>query len=207
MLTETVAGTITCIPNAAMNYRNYKRSIQAKHGVQLIGWPSSCPFKNPSQISTISSLKAIRNAVSAGVCAWKRMSEAEIAAINVELEKKAETKTKKPCKVRAKNKNTTKHKASKTAQVEHSDESGDEENGRKDQQTKIPKRKKGGAATDNNDSEDDTPPAKKKKPARKQPQNKGKAAVTTLHKRSVAQKIPPGPTSKEFINTSEDDSD
>jgi hypothetical protein len=200
-LTGTVAGTITGISNAAMNYRNYKRSIQLKHGVQLVGWPLTCPFKNPSQISSVSSLKTIRNAVSMGVCAWRRMSEAEIATVDLELEKehKAGTKTKKVRKVRTKNKNS-KTKALTAAQVEEdSDESGDEE--KEDQQSMTLKRKKGGAATDN-DGGDDEPPSKKRKP---QAQKKGKPAVTKARKRSnVARKLPPGPSSKEFISSGED---
>jgi len=202
MLTGTIAGTITHIPNAAMNYRNYKKSIQSKHGVQLVGWPSACPFKNPSQISTVSSLKTLRNALSAGVCAWARLSEAEIAAIELELEKEQEvgTEPKKARKVRAKNKKS-KTKASNTAaQLEEISDASD------DEVTMNLKRKKGGTATD--DDIDDEPPSKKKKPAQRQPRKKGKAAVSKAGKRSdVARKLPPGPSSKEFINTSEDDSD
>ena len=76
------------------------------------------------------------------------MSEAEIAAVDLELEKehKVGTKTKKVHKVCTKNKNS-KTKALTAAQVEEdSDESGDEE---KEEQSMTLKRKKGGAATDN----------------------------------------------------------
>ena len=202
MLTGIIAGTITGIPNAAMNYHNYSRSIQSKHGVQIVGWPSTCPFKIPSQISTVSNLKTLQNAISMGVCAWQRMSEAEIATINLELEKELEAGTtmKKVRKTRAKNKkNGTKTTASNTAQVEEDDESDEEE---RERDVNL-KRKKGDTATDN-DSEDNVPPLKKKK-ARKQPQKKGKAVTKPSKRSNITQKLPPGPSSKEFLNTTDDD--
>ena len=59
---------------------------------------------------------------------------------------------------------------------------------------------------DNDDSEDDELPLKKKKPARKQPQKKGKVAVAR-RRGDVAGKLPPGPSSKEFTGTSDDNSE
>jgi hypothetical protein len=200
MLTGIVAGTITCIPNAAMNYRNYSRSIQSKHGVQIVGWPSTCPFKNPSQISTVSSLKNLRNALSTGVCAWRRMSEAEIAAIDLNLEQELESGTITK-KARTKNKkNVTRTTASHTI---HLDKDSDESDGEERERDML-KRKKGGAATDGEDNE---PPLKKKKVARKQPQKKGIEVTKTSKRSNVTQRLPPGPSSKEFINTTDDNSE
>lgn len=128
------------------------------------------------------------------------MSEAEIATIDLELEKELEagTTTKKVRKTPAKNKmNGTKTMASNTAQVEEEEDESDEEERERDVNLK---RKKGGTATDNN-GEDNMPPLKKKKAARKQPQKKGKAVTKPSKRSNITQKLPAWSISKEFLNT------
>ena len=48
---EIVAKKTGSATSNLMNYVNYEGKVVEEHGVALIGWPDSVPFKNPGEIS------------------------------------------------------------------------------------------------------------------------------------------------------------
>lgn len=68
-----------------MNYVNYEIAIKYKHHVELIGWPTSIPFANPSKIGTVGPLKNLRDALKVGTCIWKQMSAADNAKLKLKV--------------------------------------------------------------------------------------------------------------------------
>ena len=58
-----------------MNYVNYNTSIVQKYHVQLLGWPSDIPFKNPHQLTTVAAAKSLQNTLVVSTCKWVIMSK------------------------------------------------------------------------------------------------------------------------------------
>ena len=69
-----------------MNYNNYNTAIVETYGVKLVGWPTSVPFTNPSNIGTIGEIRKLRDALKSGECRWKKLSKGERGAFNAELD-------------------------------------------------------------------------------------------------------------------------
>jgi hypothetical protein len=62
-----------------MNYVNYEIAIVQGHGVKLIGFPLE-RFVNPSELTNITDMRRLRNALRSGECKWVRLSQAELDA-------------------------------------------------------------------------------------------------------------------------------
>lgn len=58
-----------------MNYTNYETAIVATYGVRLVGWPSSVPFTNPSNIGTVWEIRQLRDDLRSGACHWKKLTK------------------------------------------------------------------------------------------------------------------------------------
>jgi hypothetical protein len=56
--------------NVVMNYVNYETAIVEKYKVDLVGWPATIKFANPSAIGTVDDIRALRNALKTGECKW-----------------------------------------------------------------------------------------------------------------------------------------
>lgn len=69
LIVYSLAENITGVKNITMNYSNYATAIQEKHHVQLLGWPPSVTFQNPSRISAVADATLLRNSLAAGTCA------------------------------------------------------------------------------------------------------------------------------------------
>jgi hypothetical protein len=53
-----------------MNYVNYDTSIVIKYKAQLVGWPSTIKFGNPSTIGTVDDIRTLHTALQVGSCKW-----------------------------------------------------------------------------------------------------------------------------------------
>ena len=60
-----------------MNYNNYNTTIVETYRVKLVGWPTSMPFTNPSNIGTIGEIHKLQDALKSGECHWKKLSKGE----------------------------------------------------------------------------------------------------------------------------------
>lgn len=68
-----------------MNYANYNTAIVQVHGVKLAGFPLE-RFVNPSEVTNITDMRRLRNALRSGECKWVRLSQAELDAHAEDLE-------------------------------------------------------------------------------------------------------------------------
>jgi hypothetical protein len=75
----SVPGNITNVKKIEMNYINYETAIVQSHGVKLIGFPL-VRFVNPSEVTNITDMRRLRNALRSGECKWVRLSQAELDA-------------------------------------------------------------------------------------------------------------------------------
>lgn len=67
------------IKKIEMNYVNYETAIVQGHGIKLIGFPLE-RFVNPSELTNITDMRWLRNALRSGECKWVRLSQAELDA-------------------------------------------------------------------------------------------------------------------------------
>ena len=72
-----------------MCYVNYEIDIVTKHKVELVGWPASIKFANPSEIGTIEDIRKLRQALKVGECKWISQSRGQQAAYAQNLARKA----------------------------------------------------------------------------------------------------------------------
>ena len=82
---NSVAGNITNVKKIEMNYANYNTAIVQVHGVKLAGFPLE-RFVNPSEVTNITDMRRLRNALRSGECKWVRLSQAELDAHAEDLE-------------------------------------------------------------------------------------------------------------------------
>ncbi|KAJ7165244.1 hypothetical protein C8R46DRAFT_1220376 [Mycena filopes] len=66
---ERATGSKTVI-----KYVEYDKLV-LKHGVELVGWPESVPFKSPSDLNRIELLRPLYDALMNDSCRWEKMSE------------------------------------------------------------------------------------------------------------------------------------
>ncbi|KAF9232690.1 hypothetical protein BU15DRAFT_80959 [Melanogaster broomeanus] len=76
---------ITGKRDIAMNYLNYDVGIVQAYDVQLVNWPEKVKFGNPSTIGTVSEIRALRDALKAGTCTWKKLTHRELDAHSTEV--------------------------------------------------------------------------------------------------------------------------
>ena len=171
-----------------MNYVNYEIAIKYKHHVELIGWPTSIPFANPSKIGTVGPLKNLRDALKVGTCIWKQMSVANNAKLKLKVASMQES-----------------GKTIGTGRRQQSDAG-----------VKCKSKASKNVSTDVEDSDDDDNsaskcPSKRAKPTttkRTKTTSKGKGKAlskvltSTQKKRTIAKQLPPVLKSKEFIGDS-----
>lgn len=68
------------LKNVHMNYLNYETAIVEKYHVTLVGWPSTLPFANPSNIGTVGDIRTLRDALKVGECKWTVQTKRQQAA-------------------------------------------------------------------------------------------------------------------------------
>ncbi|KAF9242896.1 hypothetical protein BU15DRAFT_43446 [Melanogaster broomeanus] len=76
---------ITGKHDIAMNYINYDAGIVQAYNVQLVNWPEKVKFGNPSTIGTVTEIHALRDALKAGTCTWKKLTRRELDAHSTEV--------------------------------------------------------------------------------------------------------------------------
>jgi hypothetical protein len=69
------ADAITGKKTIVMSYSNYDIDIRYKYQVELTGWPLHIPFSSPSQLTTSTALRAVRDALKTGICRWMPLSK------------------------------------------------------------------------------------------------------------------------------------
>lgn len=74
--------------SATMQYVDYESNICNTHGVKIVGWPLTVPFKKPSSIGSLSDLTLLHSAVVSGELRWVKIPDAELAALRKSLKKK-----------------------------------------------------------------------------------------------------------------------
>ncbi|KAF8515260.1 hypothetical protein BU17DRAFT_51912, partial [Hysterangium stoloniferum] len=65
------------IKRIEMNYTNYETTIVQAHGVILIGFPLN-QFVNPSEVTNITDMRQLHNALRSGECKWIQLSQQEL---------------------------------------------------------------------------------------------------------------------------------
>ncbi|KAG0694015.1 hypothetical protein DFH29DRAFT_815774 [Suillus ampliporus] len=70
-----------------MNYPNYIKSIVLSYSIVLNGWPATIPFTSPWNIHTVCEIRELHDALKAGTCAWKRLTETELEKYKEDLER------------------------------------------------------------------------------------------------------------------------
>ncbi|KAG1729474.1 hypothetical protein EDD22DRAFT_1015222 [Suillus occidentalis] len=76
---------VTGKKNITMNYSNYETAVVETYAVQLIGWPASIKFINPSNIGTVGDIRKLRDALKARTCYWAALTPVEVKAHTAEL--------------------------------------------------------------------------------------------------------------------------
>lgn len=71
-----------------MCYVKYEQDIVTKYKVELVGWPTSIKFSNPSEIGTVGDIRKLRQALKVGECKWIVQSRGQQAAYAEMLAKK-----------------------------------------------------------------------------------------------------------------------
>ncbi|KAJ7170397.1 hypothetical protein C8R43DRAFT_944913 [Mycena crocata] len=80
------------VPNAAMNYDGYIKSIVEKKGFGLVGWPKETEFKRMSLQSAIGPLHALHKAlVTDRTCYWKKLTPSEKERILAQFDEMVES--------------------------------------------------------------------------------------------------------------------
>jgi hypothetical protein len=178
---------ITGIPNLGMNYVNYRTSIQQKHHVELLGWPTDIPFANPHQITTVAIARKLQNVLSVATCKWVVMTKRQVKEHNLQLMQNIEEGVIVGKKRKERSDKGRKRKHS--ALADSDDEERDELEGAVE------------------DDDDAPPPAKKtsKATAKSKTANKSKAANVAKKAQRIARTFPPAPPKSKAIIDSEDD--
>lgn len=171
------------LKNVRMCYVNYEIDIVTKHKVELVGWPASIKFANPSEIGTIEDIRKLRQALKVGECKWIAQSRGQQAAYAQNLARKAAS-GEQVVKKRKQRSDKGKQRKKAVSTQSGNDKEGDREETRNN--------------GDNDEEESRQPPKKKRK--------YGAASKTNL---SFHKMLPPAAKSKAFIvdSDAEEDSD
>jgi hypothetical protein len=174
-----------------MCYVKYDQNIVTKYKVELVGWPASIKFANPSEIGNVDSIRKLRQALMVGECKWIVQSRGQQAAYAEKLAKKVAAGEQVP-KKRKQRSDKGKQRGSKGGK----NTSGQSTKGaRKHTGDRDTGESEDDSETDNNGDESRQPPKKKQK-------------VRAAAKPRVQKKLPPAPKSKAFIaDTDEEDED
>jgi hypothetical protein len=168
-----------------MCYKNYERDIVTKHKAELIGWPATIKFANPSEIGTVQEIRKLRQTLKVGECKWIVQSRRQQAAYAEKLAAKEATgglvvKKRKERSDKGKTRGSLKGKKKAFAST----------SGTRDDQVGGP-----GGSEDDEDDEEPRQPAKKKR--KRMPATKARAE----------KKLPPAPKSRAFIPDTDDEDD
>jgi hypothetical protein len=98
----------TC--KVAMNYINYDIKVVQAHQVKLVGWTYSS-FVSPGEISAVSDLQCLRDALKIGTCKWVRLTTRELNKHMQEYEKRCQAGEVVPKKRKERNDKGKKRKA------------------------------------------------------------------------------------------------
>lgn len=175
------------LKTVGMSYVNYEQDIVTKHKVELIGWPASIKFANPSEIGTVDNVRKLRQALKVGECKWIAQSRGQQAAYAVKLAAKIAS-GQVAGKKRKQRSDKGKTRGSKGGKKVASNQSG--KAGRKHKERDASE----DDSSDNDNAESRQPPKKKRK--------YGAAAKARAEK-----KLPPAPKSKAFIIDTDEDED
>ena len=61
-------GAILNLKNVIMSYVKYEHNIISKYKVEIVGWPASIKFANPSEIGTVDEIRKLHEALRVGEC-------------------------------------------------------------------------------------------------------------------------------------------
>ncbi|KAF9439465.1 hypothetical protein P691DRAFT_786547, partial [Macrolepiota fuliginosa MF-IS2] len=82
---------ITGCKELRMSYGKFDTNIQLAHKVQICGWPTSVKFISPYEVTVISDVCLLHNALKGGECGWVEMSTHEHNDLKQMLKGKAST--------------------------------------------------------------------------------------------------------------------
>ena len=195
---NTTTGLILNLKNVAMCYKKYERDIVTKHKVELVGWPATIKFANPSDIGTVEDIRKLRQALKVGECKWIVQSRGQQAAYAEVLARKvaageqvAKKRKERSDKGKPRAKGGTKAaQASKSGQSSKRGTQGKKHTGDKVGEPSV--------SEDDDDSGDNEIP---KQPPRK------KRKYTAAGKARAEKKLPPALKSKFIVNTDDEDDD
>lgn len=174
-----------------MCYVKYERDIVTKHKVELVGWPASIKFANPSEIGTVEDIRNLRQVLKVGECKWIVQTRGQQAAYAVMLERKlaaGELVVRKRKQRSDKGKQRV-LKGGKKATLGPSGKRAKKHTG-----GKKPEESEDDSENDDDHKKSTQPPKKKRKYGAK-----GNARIE--------KKLPPAPKSKVFISDTDDEDD
>lgn len=178
-------GLVLNLKNVGMCYVKYDQNIVTKHKVELVGWPASIKFANPSAIGTVDDIRKLRQALKAGECKWIVQSRGHQAAYAKKLAKKIATG-----KLVVKKRNRRSDFGSKRVSKGGKKTSGQSGKGAR-KRTGDSEPGESEEDTDNDNEESRQPPKKKQK-------------VGAAAKAHIQKKLPPAPKSKSFVDTDDE---
>ncbi|KAF8518835.1 hypothetical protein BU17DRAFT_90632 [Hysterangium stoloniferum] len=164
------------IKNVTMSYIKYDCNIVSKYKVELVGWPASIKFANPSEIGTIDKIRTLRQALRVGDCKWIAQSQRQQAA---HMEKLTVKEAAGELVVKKRKERSDKGKVRTKGSMKDVLPKGGQEGGRCMRDSE-------------NDKGPQQPPRKKRKHA-------------TMTMSNTAKQLPPTRNSKEFISDYDDD--
>jgi hypothetical protein len=173
-----------------MCYVKYDQNIVTKYKVELVGWPASIKFANPSEIGIVDDIRKLRQALMVGECKWIVQSRGQQAAYTEKLARKVAAGEQVP-KKRKQRSDKGKRRGSKGGKNTSgqsgkgaSKHAGDRDTGESEDDSEK-----------DNDGDESTQPPKKR-------QKVGAVAKTRIQK-----KLPPAPKSKVFVADSDEEDD
>jgi len=172
-----------------MCYVKYDQDIVTKHKVELVGWPASIKFANPSEIGNVDDIRKLRQALKVGECKWIVQSRGQQAAYAEKIARRVAT-GEQAAKKRKQRSDKGKPRGSKGGK----NAAGQNGKGaRKHTGNGEPGESEDGSENDNSEGPRQ-PPKKKQK-------------VNAAAKARIRKKLPPAPKSKAFIVDTDDEDD
>ena len=183
-------GLILNLKNVGMCYRKYDQNIVTRHKVELVGWPTSINFANPSEIGNVDDIRKLRQALMVRECKWIVQSRGQQAAYAEKVARKAAAGEQVP-KKRKQRSDKGKQRGSKGGK-NTSGQSG--KRAKKHTGDEETEEIEDFSEEENNSENSRQPPKKKRK-------------VVEAAKKPFQKKLPPAPKSKPFIAETDDDDD
>ncbi|KAJ6522109.1 hypothetical protein DFH09DRAFT_1424189 [Mycena vulgaris] len=83
---------ITKMKTATMSYEHYDVDIRQALKVEIAGWPIDIPMVSPGKITSVESLRALRDKLRSGAIHWVCMTKSQLTELDKELDERRNAK-------------------------------------------------------------------------------------------------------------------